>query len=219
MTKHATPREKGTAVVIPVVALLFVILMGFVLFLFMKQSEFAYSEKLTAELISARTHEQLVVTRQSENSVLISNNGSIPVVVTNLVYVSESLVRYENEKIVLNVLENYLVNENEKIGVVTVHGNVFWEVPFDFSITISAENNGHPLVSVNRMSGSAKVSLSLSENWTKLGAYLSPSAGSLSSENTSFASTIKNVPSGYWESVTVTGSGGGLIRTCTFTWG
>ena len=233
MTTHVAPYERGTVIVIPAVALLFLVLAGFMLFLFVAQSDFAYAGKLSAEFISARTHESLVVTRSS-GGIQILNCGSVPSVV---VAVLGGQVVVDNTRFTpINVLDNRFIplsenrlRENTLGGVVTLFGNVFWEAQFDFEVRVGSSDNfqvrvppsgeNQVGVAVNVLSGSArtvfldnnKVS-GLPPNTTVT---FTPTSGFPSFSST-LTITASSAPSGQYN-VTVTGGGGGENRTRTFT--
>jgi hypothetical protein len=131
--------QRGTAVIVPILGLMFAILIGFVGVVFVEQGRFAYATKITEEQVAARIHERLAVqvTRNPDNTEMcLVNQGSYPSVILQVLERhQDNSLGFEDRgcPICVGVLENRQVllpgsiSEDTKLGVLTSLGNAFWE--------------------------------------------------------------------------------------------
>lgn len=131
--------EKGTAVAVMALAMMFSVLITSAGIVFMAHGRFAYSSKVTSETIAAHGKELLSVKveRNPENTVLtVVNQGSVPSMVLVVLRrgADNSLASARVEPIGVGILENQEIIVLEPIegdtwvGILTGFGNAFWEV-------------------------------------------------------------------------------------------
>lgn len=122
---------RGTAVVILMMGLMFLLLVGFGAVMVVEWSGYSASAKRAGEFLSSKVHEEIKVKREGEN-LRIFNLGPEPVAVVATLEAlgSDFRARFFSLPIILGLFENRsipLPPTLGRVGVLTGRGNAFWE--------------------------------------------------------------------------------------------